>query len=290
MSNKINKIIYWVFIILFISTFSYFFGGEYLEFYKANQQLEKQNITLEEEIKSFSLDKVRDFESIVFRSNPDTKLLDDMVVKIDWADNRVYLEVYLFTEKRIKEAIKKAYNRWVDVKVLLESNPYMSPSINDKFFEEFEKMGIDVTWSNPDNYSLNHSKFMIVDDEVVVSTWNYSYATFAYNRDFFVFIKDEEFLGDMLDIFLNDFSWNNVSFYNHNLVLSPVYSRLKLEMLINSADEKLQMYFPYMGDDSIKKLIYKKVDEGVSVSLIVSTDVLKEEEDKKEFEEFEKNE
>jgi phosphatidylserine/phosphatidylglycerophosphate/cardiolipin synthase-like enzyme len=195
--------------------------------------------------------------------------------------------VYIFTEKRIREAIIKAKNRWLDVKVLLEINPYMAPNLNNKAFNWLREAWIDIARSNSKNYSLNHSKFMIVDNEVVVSTWNYSYSTFAYNRDFFLFINDDLFLKDIVDIFINDFIWNNVSFYNHNLVLSPNYSRLKLEKLISSAEKKLDIYFPYTKDDSLEQLLYKKAEEWIIVSMIVSTSVLKEEDDKKLFEKFE---
>jgi phosphatidylserine/phosphatidylglycerophosphate/cardiolipin synthase-like enzyme len=57
------------------------------------------------------LDKIRELDSIVFRTNPDKGLLDDIVLKIDNAKKRIYLEVYIFTDKRIREAIIKAKNR-----------------------------------------------------------------------------------------------------------------------------------------------------------------------------------
>jgi len=38
-------------------------------------------------------------------------ILDDIVKKIDLAENKVYIETYIFTEKRIKEAVKRAYKR-----------------------------------------------------------------------------------------------------------------------------------------------------------------------------------
>jgi len=50
-------------------------------------------------------------ESVEFYHTPYKSLLDNLVTKIDVADERVYIEVYIFTEKRIKSAIKKAYAR-----------------------------------------------------------------------------------------------------------------------------------------------------------------------------------
>ncbi len=286
MSNMSKKIISSVFIVLFVGIFSYFNGWEYIDFYQDNQSLQEQNLSLENEINSFSLDKVRELDSISFHANPNKEFLDELVWIIDLAEQRVYLEVYMFTEKRIRAAIKKANERWLDVKVLLEKNPYMAPTMNRAAFEELEKAWVDVAWSNPKNYSLNHSKFMVVDDKVVISTWNYSYSTFAYNRDFFLVIEDKLFLEDILSIFLNDFAWNKVSFYNHNLVLSPDYSRKKLEALISNAKESLVIYFPYTTDERLEDLLFQKVKEWIDVSMIVSSEVLDDEEEKKLFEKF----
>jgi hypothetical protein len=52
----------------------------------------------------------------------------------------------------------------------LEKNPYKATNINNKHFNLLNKNGVDIVWSNSDNFSLNHSKFFIIDDEVILST------------------------------------------------------------------------------------------------------------------------
>jgi len=58
----------------------------------------------------------------------------------------------------------------VDVKILLENNPYQAPYLNDSHYNDFKDAGIDVRWSDPLNYSLNHAKLLIIDERTYVST------------------------------------------------------------------------------------------------------------------------
>jgi phosphatidylserine/phosphatidylglycerophosphate/cardiolipin synthase-like enzyme len=120
--------------------------------------------------------------------------LDAMVKKIEQSQDRVWVEVYIFTEKRLQKALIDAHKRGIDVKIILEKNVYKAPSLNKKTFQNFEKNGIDVVWSDWEDYSLNHTKMMILDNEFLLSTGNYSYSTFKINREFFISGKDSEML------------------------------------------------------------------------------------------------
>lgn len=285
--KDLHKVISGALFVLFFSIFWFLFWDEYIDFHEQKTEIENQNNITTDKFRDFSLDKIKDFWEIELFINPQKELLNKITESIDNSKQRVYLEVYIFTEKRIRKALIDAHKRWIDVKVLLEKNPYMAYNLNNKAYDELKKAWVDVKWSNSKNYSLNHSKFLIFDDKVVISTWNYSYSTFAYNRDFFLFIDDKSFLKDMENIFLNDFAWNKVSFYNHNLVLSPTYSRFKIENLINSSKENIKMYFPYIKDEKLEKLIIKKAKEGIKIDLIVSKSML--EDNKEKFEEIKKN-
>jgi phosphatidylserine/phosphatidylglycerophosphate/cardiolipin synthase-like enzyme len=56
------------------------------------------------------------------------------------------------------------------VKVILEASPYKAPYMNKKHFSFLESKGVDIVWSNAQNYSLNHTKIMLIDDELILST------------------------------------------------------------------------------------------------------------------------
>jgi len=90
----------------------------------------------------------------------------------------------------------------VDVKVLLEKNPYMAPNLNNATFNILKEAGIDVKWSNSKLFTLNHAKFYIVDDELILSSGNLSYSTFTKNRDFFLITPESSLITDFQQIFL----------------------------------------------------------------------------------------
>lgn len=51
-----------------------------------------------------------------------------------------------------------------------------------------------------------HAKYMILDDEWVVETANWTRASFASNREFFIQGDDTDILANLSQIFLADFS------------------------------------------------------------------------------------
>lgn len=249
--------------------FSLFFliscQNEYVEFHQ-NKEIQKQ---IQTEINNFSFEKIEYLSGLTLRKTPDLELLKELTTKIDNAKSRVYIEVYIFTEKRIKKALIDAKKRWVDVKVILEKNIYQAWNLNKETFKDLEKAWIKVVYSNPENYSLNHSKMMIIDDEVVISTWNYSYSTFKYNREFFLFLENKEYLKKFMEIFISDFSWIKKNTYWNNLILSPFSSRTKLEYLIKNAKKSIKIYANNISDNSILNEIIKKNKEKVDVKMIL---------------------
>ena len=110
----------------------------------------------------------------------------------------------------MRDALIQAHKRGIEVKILLENNPYKAPYLNDKHYNAFRDTGIDVRWSDPLNYSLNHSKLLIVDDKAYISTGNFSYSLFKYNRDFLVSFTQEEFVKNLQQLFLQDFEHENI--------------------------------------------------------------------------------
>lgn len=277
-----EKIITSLIISIFFIVFSIFNFEEYYNFHKEKIEINKNKIELESKIKNFDLKNIENIEEIKFYYTPSKDLLNNIVDKINNSQKYVYIEVYMFTEKRIKEAVIKAKKRWVDVKIILEKDPYMAYTINDKTYNELQKNNIEVVWSNTENYALNHSKMILIDDLNIVSTWNLTYSTFTQNRDFFLFIKDENTNKLLKEIFYNDFNWIKSSPYSENLVLSPSYSRNKIIDLIESAEKDIKIYIQYFNDDEINnKLIEIKKIKNIKISAIIPDTATQDENTKK---------
>jgi len=274
MKNKIYNIL---FLLIFIIIFSIFYSGEYINFHKEKQKIENEKIELDKKVWEFSFEKIDILKSTDIFYTPDIKVLDKIVSWIINAKNKVYIEVYMLTETRILDAIKKANGKDIDIKIVLEKNPYKATNINNKAYNFLVKNKIPVVWSNPDNYSLNHSKIILIDEQAIISTWNFTYSSFKYNRELFIFTQDKNIISNLEKIFLNDYFFRKNIVYNNNLVLSPNYSREKIEYLINNAKENINMYFPYIQDKNLEKLLIKKTKSWVKINLIVDKNILENE-------------
>lgn len=278
-----KKVFQNIFIVVFFIIFSYFYWGDFLEYQQYKNNVLQEETLVQENADNFSVEDILNLEKVEVHSTPNKWLLDNLLDKIKLVEERLYIEVYILTESRIIDAIKKVNERGIDVKVILEKNPYMAPRLNDKAYNALLESWVDVIWSNPKSFSLNHSKLIILDDEIILSTWNLSYSTFAKNLDIFLFIKDNKLLSVIEKIFLWDFALETHFNYYSNLVLSPDYSRKKLEKLINSSKKSIKLYFPYIKDDLLENLIIEKAESWLFVSVLVSKDFYEENPEKINF-------
>lgn len=274
MKQKIFQIIW---LLIFIIGFWYFFGDEYWEYQDIKQEEKTYQSKVIESLETFDSDEISQFwKSVELYSTPDLALLDTIVSQIDNAKKLIYVEVYIFTERDIRDALIRAHNRWVDVKILLENNPYKAPYLNDTHYDAFQSAGLDVRWSDPLNYSLNHAKMIIIDESAYISTGNFSYSLFKYNRDLLVFFKNSDFIPILKELFLWDFEHKNIWVYHENLVLSPFDSRTKIENLVASAEKSIDFYFPYMADESLQEAFFDAARNGVELRGIVEKEFYKE--------------
>jgi len=241
--------------------------NEYIEFH----QIDSNSWSLgfhEEKLATFDLKSIRQLEDIEVTSTPSLKLLEGMVDSIDSAKTRVRVEVYILTEKRIQKALKRAHERGVEVKIILEKNVYQAPILNESSAKYLKAAWISVVRSNAQNYALNHTKMMIIDELAYVSTGNYSYSSFSEHREFFFTIHNQELIKVLSGIFLADYDGKKYTVDTPNLVLSPYSSRQKLESLLQSARSSVRLYCLNMDDEGIANLLKQKAKSWVTVQAI----------------------
>lgn len=252
---------------------------EYISFHATKKEnIEYQN-NIEKQLSDFSLSDIKKIENLSIYKTPNLNLLDEIVTEINSAKSRVYLETYILTEKRIQQALKDAFSRWVEVQVILEKNPYKAYNINNKSYNNLNSINLPIVWSDPKDYSLNHSKFLIIDDHFYISTWNFSYSTFKYNRDFFLKSDDPEILDLVLKVFNHDFIWEEKNVYHPNIVLSPFNSRHYFKTYFESAKETIDLYFQYFKDDALVDLLIEKQTSGIQITAIIPKTALESNED-----------
>jgi Trm5-related predicted tRNA methylase len=63
--------------------------------------------------------------------------------------------------------------------------------------------------------------------------------------------------------------YEKIGVYHHSLILSPDYSREKLSLLIQQTKESLDIYFPYLQDESFENLIFSAAESNIQINFIV---------------------
>jgi len=266
----LKNIFTFLFIITFFWVFSYFYWEDFFTNLDKKQENIKQEKIISWKLRDFSVEKIRELKDTEFYYTPSKKVLWAIVHKINKAKKSVYIEVYMLTERKIKFALFNAKKRWIDIKIILEHSPYLSKSINKKYFEEYKSAWINIVWSNAKNYTLNHSKIILIDaNELIISTGNFTASNFKYNRDLFIFSKDIKIVWAFWKIFEKDFIWEKTILYDDSLVISPNYSRIKIEKLINSAKNNIKIYIPYLKDKKILNLLKEKSKNWIKIEIIM---------------------
>ena len=122
------------------------------------------------------------------------------------AHKRVWVTIYILTDKPLLRALTEAAARGVDVRLLFEGNVVGQPTINRKAASALQKAGAKVAWSDASRFSYTHAKYLVVDDTWWIGTGNFSHSTFTKNREFFVTSKNSAILETLTATFLADFT------------------------------------------------------------------------------------
>lgn len=266
-----KKALYNIAILLII--FSVFYlapiGNDYKNFNKFSRNIttfDDKSADLSFNYNDYSLENVEDLDDTYIKVTPDKDFLNEIVEKIDNAKKEVFLETYILTETRIQKALKRASDRWIEVKVILEKDVYKADRLNNKAFDYLKRNWIFTVWAS-DYFSLNHTKMLIIDDEVIVSTWNYSYSTFAKNRDFFVISKDRELVSFLKNVFFYDFYWKKEFPHKNEVILTP-FQWDKIYDLIKKADKEILIYTFNINDRKFLSLLKSKAESGVAIKIV----------------------
>jgi phosphatidylserine/phosphatidylglycerophosphate/cardiolipin synthase-like enzyme len=86
-------------------------SNNYTNFHDNKDNFTTSNSELKQNLSNFSLDNLREFENIEMKYTPDKKLIDEIVKKIDEEKSRIFVEVYIFTEKDLQKALIRAKKR-----------------------------------------------------------------------------------------------------------------------------------------------------------------------------------
>jgi cardiolipin synthase len=191
--------------------------------------------------------------------------------EINGARQSITLQIYLLSDREILDALKDANARGVDVRVLLEENPFGGSGNQPGIYDELEGAGINIRWSNP-VFTFSHIKTFVIDSNVaLIMNLNLSKSSFTRNREFGIVTTDPAAVQTASQIFEADWARSEEPDPGP-LVVSPTNSRAQLLGLIDGSTKSLDIYAEVMRDREIIDALLGARERGVAVRLIMSDD------------------
>lgn len=202
---------------------------------------------------------------IVLPDDGETVIAD----RIAEARERVLMKIYLLTDTRVIDALKRAKSNGAAVKVMLEEDPFGGSTAARTAFSNLKKAGIDVKYASP-AFRFTHEKSYIIDDEVIIMTANATRTSVTRNREFGVVRADAGDVAEVAKAFDDD--WNRAVFRpaSNTLVWSPVNARDRISALIRSASKSLDVYAAATKDNGILEELANAAQRGVKVRVLLS--------------------
>jgi len=192
--------------------------------------------------------------------------IDDFIVeKIENAHSSIYLAMYDFTNKKIKNALIEAHDRGVKVEIITDDT-----KIEDEIYLDLNSSNITI-YNDNYKYGLMHNKFLIIDKNILFSgSANFTYYSFYRNYENVVLIENQDIAKAYLDEFYEIVNKNLVQksykFYNIELYFSPEDNfKKRLINLIQNANKSIYFLVYSFTDSDIAKALIDAKKRGVLV-------------------------
>lgn len=183
------------------------------------------------------------------------KHVDDELVKlIDGAERYMYLSVYNFNKTSIVQAVLRAYQRNIDVRVVGDIDEFYTSGYQTMYFNN-----INMTLGNA--AGIQHNKFAVVDDRYVfMGTGNLSDTDMVRNNNNWYIIENAQLVKLYKDEFLQ----------MHNGLFAAQKRQRSATSTIIINNHPLELYFsPYQGDDAMDRIITLVESAKVSIYYMI---------------------
>lgn len=191
------------------------------------------------------------------------------------AQSSVWVEVYLLTDRNVIYALEDAEQRGVDVRVLLELNPYGSGTTSPQVtLQQLQAAGVKAKGSDP-VFHYTHEKAIIVDSvTLLIMTANLSKSglggsSYADNREYGVIDTAAPDVREASAIFLADWQRQTPTLTDPNLVVSPINARQRLLAFIAGARSTLLVEDEEMYDRQTEDALIAAARRGVHVEIVL---------------------
>ena len=192
-----------------------------------------------------------------------------VVALIDAARQRLLLKQFKLQSEAVEQALWRAHQRGVAVRVMLNPHTSGGDRWNDEAYALLEGWGIAVAWTS-EAFPVTHEKSMVVDGEaVLIATFNLADKYFTQTRDYGVVSHDPAVVAEVVAGFEAD--WQRRPFeprLDVGLVWSSIHSRGQMARVIDRATTTLWIQHPKFVDAVILERIIAARERGVKVRVL----------------------
>jgi len=197
---------------------------------------------------------------------------DVILDAINNADESIDFVMYLITNRDFIDALKAAEARGVEVRGMMELNPYGGSSSNVDVSSELAEAGAEMKW-DPRSIRYLHEKMILVDGELMfVMTCNMTASAFTANREYGLIDTNPAHIAEARQVFEADWNRQDPALQDPLLVWSPFNARAELLKLIDSAHISIDLEQSSMLDPEIENHLVGAARRGVTVRYVSTPD------------------
>ncbi|MBD2719616.1 phospholipase D-like domain-containing protein [Synechococcus sp. FACHB-909] len=195
--------------------------------------------------------------------------VDAVVALIETASEQLLLKQFKLQSEAVEEALRRAREREVEVRVMLNPHTSGGDRWNDEAFARLQGWGIDTAWTS-EAFPVTHEKSMVVDRHTaLVATFNLADKYFTETRDYGVLTYNPAVVAQVTAGFEAD--WQRVFFQPDlgvGLVWSSAHSRGQMARIVDAATRTLWIQHPKFVDAVILERIISARERGVKVRVL----------------------
>ena len=192
-----------------------------------------------------------------------------VVALIDQASTELLLKQFKLQSQEVMDALRRAKERGVAVRVMLNPHTSGGDRWNDEPFSQLQGWGITTAWTS-EAFPVTHEKSMLIDGEAaLISTFNLADKYFTETRDYGILSRNPAVAAQVRAGFEAD--WQRKFFspeLNVGLVWSIAHSRGQMARVIDSAKDTLWIQHPKFVDAVILERIIYARERGVKVRVL----------------------
>ncbi len=196
--------------------------------------------------------------------------IEPFLDQISMATESLDVVVYLLTNQIVIDALISANDRGVEVRVMVEEEPFGGSAGNGDAVRSLEAAGIETKYGVR-TFRYTHAKTVIIDEErAVVMTANLTKSAFTGSREYLALVTSPREVGEIQAIFNADWERRAYEPRVSSLVVSDVNSRQKLLELLATARASLEIEAEVMADKEIRRALTDAQKRGVRVRVVMS--------------------